>query len=124
MHLNNVQYDEVVMAQNDIIILNFWAPWYALCTQFSSIFETVSDVFSDIAFNKVNVETEEAPAHLFQVRSTPTITFMRDGITLLSRAGTIPADALKEGVANLQELDMTQVRQDLLNAQPNTENQI
>lgn len=112
------------MAQNDTITLNFWAPWYALYTQFSSIFETVSDVFSDIAFNKVNVETEETPAHLFQVRSTPTITFMRDGITLFSHAGVIPTDALKKRLANLQELDMAQVRQDLLNAQPNTENQI
>ena len=42
---------------------------------------------------------------------------MREGIVVFSHAGVIAEKALDEGIRDLQQLDMTQVHQDLLRMQ-------
>ncbi|VAW47998.1 hypothetical protein MNBD_GAMMA03-376 [hydrothermal vent metagenome] len=111
-HLKHTQFDAFI-PENDLIVFSFWASWSAPCAQFSDVFERLSQKFTDITFCKINIE-EEALAELFQVRSIPTILFMREGIIVFSHAGVIAEEALEEGIRDLQQLDMTQVHQDLL----------
>jgi thioredoxin 1 len=54
---------------------------------------------------------------MFQVRSIPTLVFMREKIVVFSNPGAIPGSALEEGVGQLLDLDMEQVRKDLAEAQ-------
>ena len=115
-HLKHSQFDAFI-PENDTIIFSFWASWSAPCAQFSDVFERLSQNFTDITFCKINIEEEEALAELFQVRSIPTILFMREGIVVFSHAGVIAEKALDEGIRDLQQLDMTQVHQDLLRMQ-------
>ncbi|VAW48501.1 hypothetical protein MNBD_GAMMA04-1726 [hydrothermal vent metagenome] len=112
-HLKHSQF-ETFVPENDLIIFSFWASWSAPCTLFSDTFERLSQKFTDAAFCQINVEEEETLAELFQVRSIPTILFMREGIIVFSHAGVIAEEALEEGIQDLQQLDMTQVHQDLL----------
>lgn len=108
---------EETIAQHEIVIFDFWAEWCGPCKQFGPVFEEISEKHPNIAFCKVNVEEEEELAGMFQVRSIPTITFMRDQIVVFSNPGAIPGNALEEGIEQLVQLDMEQVHKDLAEAQ-------
>lgn len=116
INLTTAQFEETI-AKNDIVILDFWAEWCGPCKQFGPVFEEISDKYPDIAFCKVNVEEEQELAGMFQVRSIPTITFMREGIVVFSNPGAIPGNTLEEGIKQLLDLDMEQVHKDLAEAQ-------
>jgi len=108
---------ESTIENNDIVILDFWAEWCGPCKQFSPIFEAVSEKHPDIVFAKVNVEEQQELAGMFQVRSIPTLVFMREKIVVFSNPGMIPESNLEESIQQLCDLDMEKVRQDLEKAQ-------
>lgn len=110
---------EKTITDNDIVVLDFWAEWCGPCKQFSPIFESVSEKHPDIVFAKVNVEEQQDLAGLFQVRSIPTLVFMREKIVVFSNPGLLPEANLEEGLKSLKELDMEQVRKDLEESQNN-----
>ncbi len=115
MSIINVTKDnfEEIIENNDIVIFDFWAEWCGPCKQFAPIFEAVAEKHPDIAFAKVNVEEEQELAQMFQVRSIPTIVFMREKIVVYANPGLIPEANLEEGIEQLKALDMEQVRKDL-----------
>lgn len=108
---------EKTITDNEIVIFDFWAEWCGPCKQFGPVFEAVSEKFPEIVFAKVNVEEEQELAGMFQVRSIPTLVFMREKIVVFSNPGAIPGNALEEGINQLLALDMAKVHQDLAEAQ-------
>ncbi len=122
INLKTDQFEETIK-NNEIVILDFWAEWCGPCKQFGPVFEEISQKYPEIAFCKVNVEEEQELAGMFQVRSIPTITFMRQGIVVFSNPGAIPGNALEEGIKQLVELDMDQVHKDLAAAQAKQESE-
>ena len=85
------------------------------------MFEEISEKYPNITFCKVNVEEEEELAGMFQVRSIPTLVFMREKIVVFSNPGAIPGNALEEAIGQLVDLDMAKVHADLAEAQAKQE---
>lgn len=108
---------EKFIQDNPMIVLDFWAEWCGPCKMFGPIFEKVSENHDDVAFAKVNVEEEQKLAAMFQVRSIPTVAFMREGIVVYAQPGMMPEEMLEEGIKQMKALDMDQVRADLEKAQ-------
>ncbi len=109
----NEQTLEKTIVENDIVIIDFWAPWCGPCKNFAPIYEEVSEKHPDIVFAKVNTEEEQAIAAHFQIRSIPTLMVFREQIVLFSEAGMLPANALEQLVAQVKELDMANVRAEI-----------
>ncbi|BBP43292.1 thioredoxin [Thiosulfativibrio zosterae] len=112
VNLDINQFEDTI-ANNDILIFDFWAEWCGPCKQFGPIFEAVSEKHPDIVFAKVNVEEQQQLAGMFQVRSIPTIVFMREKIVVYSNPGLIPEGDLEKGIEQLRALDMEQVHKDI-----------
>ncbi|MFT7879132.1 MAG: thioredoxin [Sulfurimonas sp.] len=101
------------VTSNDIVIIDFWAPWCGPCKQFGPIFEKVAGEHPEILFGKVNTEEEKAIAGHFQIQSIPTTVVLRDNIALFQQPGLLPEEGLKDVIRQVKELDMDMVRKDI-----------
>ena len=98
---------------NDIVIVDFWAPWCGPCRSFAPTYESISENHEDIVFAKVNTEEEQGIAAAFQIRSIPTLMIFREQIILFSQPGAMPAAQLEDIIKQVKELDMAAVRKDI-----------
>lgn len=105
------------IANNEIVIIDFWAPWCGPCKSFAPIYDTVSEKHEDVLFAKVNTEDEQELAASFQIRSIPTLMIFRDQIAIFSQAGMLPESGLEEVIGKVRELDMDHVRKEVAEQQ-------
>ena len=97
---------EQVVTGNDLVIVDFWAPWCGPCRAFAPTFEAASDKHPDVVFAKVNTEEEQEIASAFAIRSIPTLMLFREKVVLYQEAGALPPSALDEVLAKAREIDM------------------
>jgi thioredoxin 1 len=104
---------EQTIADNPIVIVDFWAPWCGPCRGFAPIYETASDAHPDVVFAKVNTDAEQELAGAFQIRSIPTLMVFREKVILFQQAGALPATALEQVLTQTKALDMAQVHAEI-----------
>ncbi|MEW6613801.1 MAG: thioredoxin [Pseudomonadota bacterium] len=116
VELTKDNFEEVITG-NDMIIVDFWAPWCAPCRSFAPTYEAASEKFPDVVFAKVNTEEEQELAGYFQILSIPTLMIFREKVILFSQPGALPASALEQVITQARELDMAQVHKDIAEQQ-------
>lgn len=114
-NLTSKTFDQAVK-ENDMVIIDFWAPWCAPCKTFAPVFEAASETYTGVYFAKVNSEEEQELAKSFGIRSIPTLVVIREQIILYSKPGAVPAYSLEGLLDRMAKLDMTQVRDEIANS--------
>lgn len=104
---------ESIITGNDIVLVDFWAPWCGPCRSFAPVFEQMSEQHTDVVFAKVNTEEQQGLAAHFQIRSIPTLMLFREQIILFAQPGALPGQALEQILAQAKALDMDAVRRDI-----------
>lgn len=112
VELTKANFQDIV-ASNDFVIIDFWAPWCGPCRNFAPIYEAASEQHADIVFGKVNTEEEQELAAYFQIRSIPTLMIFREQIIIFSQPGMLPANAFNDLLGRARELDMDEVRKEI-----------
>ena len=110
--LTKDNFDQVVNG-NDMILVDFWAPWCGPCKGFAPVFEAASEKHADIVFGKVNTDEEQELAASFSIRSIPTLMLFREKVILFAQAGALSGSALEQVIAKGKELDMAEVHKEL-----------
>ena len=87
---------EETITTNDIVIVDFWAPWCGPCRSFAPTYEKVSENHPDIVFAKVNTEEEQELASHFQIRSIPTLMIFKNGEVVDKIVGVAPKEVIAE----------------------------
>ncbi len=116
MEVTKENFTEVIEG-NDIIIVDFWAPWCGPCRSFAPTFEKVAEANPDMTFAKINTEQEQELAAQFQIRSIPTLMVFREKVIIFSQPGVLPESALTELLSQVKALDMEQVHREIAEQQ-------
>lgn len=112
VNLTNETFSDTVN-DNDIVIIDFWAPWCGPCKNFSPIYEEASEKHDGVVFAKVNTEEEQELGASFQIRSIPTLMIFREKVILYSQPGMIGGPQLDELIDKVKQLDMEMVRAEI-----------
>jgi len=108
---------ESVVADRELVIVDFWAAWCAPCRAFAPTYEAVSEQHPDLVFGKVDTESQHELAAAFGIRSIPTLMVFREKVILYAEAGALPPAVLEEVIAKARGVDMAEVHREIAAAQ-------
>ena len=112
IELTSDNFDQVVTG-NDMVIIDFWAPWCGPCRSFAPVFEAASAQHPDVVFAKVNTDEEQDLSSQFGIRSIPTLMVFRQQVILFSEPGAMSGRDLDGVVEQARTLDMDEVRRQI-----------
>jgi len=102
-------FDQVVTG-NDMVMIDFWAPWCGPCRSFAPVFEAASAKHESVVFAKVNTDEEQELANQFGIRSIPTLMVFRQQVILYAEPGAVSGRDLDRVIEQAKALDMDEVR--------------
>ena len=87
---------EETIEKNDIVIVDFWAPWCGPCRMVAPILEKIAKEYDGkVVVAKVNTDEDSKWAQKFGVRGIPTMLFISGGEILHQQVGALPEPMLK-----------------------------
>ena len=114
---------EETITSNEIVIIDFWAPWCGPCRSFAPTYDKVSDNHPDIVFAKVNTEEEQDLASHFQIRSIPTLMIFREQVMLFAQPGMLNEKQLEQVIQQVRDIDMAKVHAEIQAQEASPDNQ-
>lgn len=110
--LTKENFDSTI-ADNDIVIIDFWAEWCGPCKVFKPVFSAASERHEGVTFVTCDTETQSELAGMFRIQSIPTTMIFREKIPVFAQPGALPPQALDELLGKVKELDMEDVRKQI-----------
>lgn len=110
--LKDENFDQII-AEHELVVVDFWAEWCAPCLAFNTIYEQVAAQNPEVIFGKVNIEEQGQLTADFHIRSIPTIMIIRRKISLFSESGALSSHALQDLIDQAKALDIEQICKDL-----------
>lgn len=104
---------ERTIVGNEIVVIDFWAPWCGPCRSFGPIYEAASERHPGIVFGKVNTQAEPDLAAACGIRSIPTVMVFRDKVLLFAQPGALGPRDLEAVLEQAKAVDMEDVRRQL-----------
>jgi len=100
MTLTEATFDETLATTDELLLVDFWAPWCGPCRALSPVLEALErDGAGRLRVAKVNVDEEPSLAGRYEIRSIPTILFVKEGRVVDTVIGAVPRGALDAKVA-------------------------
>lgn len=103
LELTKSEFDKVI-ADNEIVIIDFWAEWCAPCRSFSSTFIQTAHKYRDVIFAKVDVEQEKELAEEFEIRSIPFLMILKNRAIVYAESGALTAPVFEQLVKDARDL--------------------
>lgn len=84
------------------LVIDFWAEWCGPCRMITPIIEELAKEYEGkVNIGKCDIESNDALAVQYSVRSIPTIAFIKDGKMVEKQVGVASKDAIKTKIEAL-----------------------
>lgn len=97
------------IADNDIVLVDFWADWCQPCKRFAPVYEKASNANPEITFAKLDTEANQDVAGGLGITGIPTVMAFREGVLVFNQAGALNGAQLDQVITAVKELDMAAV---------------
>ena len=99
LNLNRSNFDNQLVNNDILVVVDFWAPWCGPCKVMGPAFEKAATHFALTArFAKLNTEEEQLLASRFNIRSIPTIIAFKNNIEVDRVSGALSEQQLVDWV--------------------------
>jgi len=97
LHLTEQNFDEALVAQTGVMMVDFWAEWCGPCRAVAPVLEGLAQESGGrVTLAKVNVDENPGLAARYGIRSIPTILFVKQGKVADQVIGAVPRAKIKE----------------------------
>lgn len=95
LHINDADFESVVVNSNIPVLLDFWAPWCGPCKMIAPVLDELApEFFGKVKIVKMNVDDNQATPAQFGVRSIPTLLLIKNGQVVATQVGALPKTQL------------------------------
>ena len=96
VHLTEQTFDEALVANQGLLIVDFWAEWCGPCRAIAPVLEELAEASEGrVTLMKVNVDESPELAARYGIRSIPTILFVKEGKAVDRVVGAAPKAVLQ-----------------------------
>lgn len=91
IHLTEQNFDEALVANQGVLMVDFWAEWCGPCRAIAPVLDELASTSGGrVTLAKVNVDENPGLAARYGIRSIPTILFVKDGKVVDQVIGAVP----------------------------------
>ena len=102
LHINDADFESVVVNSDIPVLLDFWAPWCGPCKMIAPVLDELAPEFAGkVKIVKMNVDDNQATPAQFGVRSIPTLLLIKNGQVVATQVGALPKTQLANFINQL-----------------------
>jgi thioredoxin 1 len=97
VHISEGTFDTEVLKSATPVLVDFWAEWCGPCKMIAPMLDQIAAEYGDrLRIAKVDVDSNQATAMRYGVRSIPTLMLFRNGVVEAQQVGMLSKDNLKK----------------------------
>ena len=91
LHINDADFESIVVNSDIPVLLDFWAPWCGPCKMIAPVLDELAPEFAGkVKIVKMNVDDNQTTPAQFGVRSIPTLLLIKNGQVVATQVGALP----------------------------------
>ncbi len=97
--MTDQNFEEEVLKSDEVVLVDFWAPWCGPCLAMGPIIEELAKEFSGTAkVGKINVDENSKTAQNFAIMSIPALKIFKGGKVVQEFVGMQAKETLKDAL--------------------------